>query len=77
MSKKKEDNLSIYPNSIDTRVALLEMSISNINETMKRVENRLEKLDSKIDSRFIWMLTFIIGGFVSVLGVISHVAKWI
>lgn len=77
MSKKKEDNLSIYPNSIDTRVALLEMSISNINETMKRVENRLEKLDSKIDSRFIWMLTFTIGGFVSVLGVISHVTKWI
>ncbi len=84
MNKKPEDNVSSYPAYIDTRVALLEMSISHINDTLIRFEKRfdkidekLDKLDSKLDSRFLWLLTFTIGGFASVLGVVARFAHWI
>ncbi len=35
--------------SIDTRAALLEQSINNINDTMVRFEKRFDKIDSKVD----------------------------
>ncbi len=83
-----EDKISDYPKSIDTRVALLEMSISHINDTLVRIEKRfdkidekfnkiddkLDKLDGKIDSRFFWLLSFTIAGFACVLGLIARVA---
>ncbi len=77
MTKKIEANITTYPNTIDTRVALLEMSISNINETLKRFEIKLDKMDDKIDSRFFWLLSLQIASFVGLLGVIAHVAHWI
>lgn len=41
--------------SSETRLALLEQSINNINETMLRMENRFDRIDEKfdkIDERF-------------------------
>lgn len=80
MTKKIENNISSYPNSIDTRVALLEMSISNINDTLGRIEHRLDKMDDKIDgvrkemkSDFRWILAFIVG----LAGVMAHGFHWI
>lgn len=84
MTKKQDDNISHYPNSIDTRVALLEMSISHINDTLNRMEKKLDKMDdnidrlsSKVDSRFYWLLTFTVAGFASLWGAIAHIAHWI
>lgn len=36
----------------DTRLALLEQSIKNINETMLRIENRFDRLENKVDDGF-------------------------
>ncbi len=77
MTKKQESNITKYPDSIDTRVALLEMSISHINDTLNRMEKKLDKVDDKIDSRFFWLLTLQISSFVGLLGVIARVAHWI
>jgi hypothetical protein len=72
----KEENIVNYPNSIDTRVALLESSIATINQTMFRLENKMDKgfddmkKDAKADFR--WLLT-IIGG----LGfIMAHGFHW-
>lgn len=77
MTKKLENTISQYPNSVDTRVALLEMSILHINETLNRIDTRLEKIEDKIDSRFFWLLSLQIASFVGLLGVIAKVAHWI
>ena len=68
----------------DTRLALLEQSISHINATLLRFEHRfdqldskLEKLDSRIDSNFKWLLSVMIAGFGSLLGIIAHAQHWI
>jgi len=78
-----EENIINYPNSIDTRVALLEVSISSINQTMVRLENKMDsqfnetkndfkdlRKDMKTDFR--WLLA-IIGG----LGfIMAHGFHW-
>lgn len=77
MSKKPEDNVTQYPNTIDTRVALLEMSISHINETLIRFEKKIDKIDDKIDSRFFWLLGLQISSFVGLLATIAKSVHWI
>ncbi len=80
---KQDNNITQYPNSVDTRVALLEMSISHINETLMRIDHRfdkidqkLDKLDSKIDSRFFWLLSMGIVSFTGLFAVMAHGFKW-
>ena len=43
MSSPTEDNITNYPNSIETRVALVEMAIVNINQTLTRLENKMDQ----------------------------------
>ncbi|MDP4145611.1 MAG: hypothetical protein Q8936_14185 [Bacillota bacterium] len=64
----------------DMRIALLEQAIGNINQTLMRIESRLDRIEIRIDklenriwNNFYWM----VGGFVSVLGLIAHVLDWI
>ncbi len=84
MTKKPETNITNYPNSIDTRVALLEMSISHINETLLRIEQDSKDFRKDVKSDFRWIIGLIIGlssftiaGFSGVLAVIAHGFHWI
>lgn len=73
MEKKiKEKKLTTYPDSVDTRVALLEQSIGHINQTLINLSHSVEKLDAKMDqgfrdlrqdmkSDFKWLMGMIIG----------------
>lgn len=47
--------------SIDTRVALLEQSINNINDTMVRFEKRFDKVDNLIYGLYVFGLTTLLG----------------
>lgn len=47
--------------SNDVRLALLEQSIVNINDTLVRFEKRFDQLDTKIDSNHKWTLGLISG----------------
>jgi hypothetical protein len=59
-----------------TRLALLEQSIEHINQTMQRLElsmnSKFDKLDTKIDSNFKWLLMIIVG----LSGVMAHGFHW-
>ena len=44
--------MKAYKHTDDTRLALLEQSIININDTLKRFEKRFDSLENKIDSGF-------------------------
>lgn len=62
---KPEDNLINYTNSTETRIALLEMSIMSINQTLIRLENKMDKqfdeLRRTMKTDFKWILTIIAG----------------
>jgi hypothetical protein len=45
---KNEEKVVDYPVHIETRVALLEMSISNINDTMKEIKSELKDIRGDI-----------------------------
>ena len=47
--------------SDDVRLALLEQSVNNINDTLVRFEKRFDQLDSKIDSNNKWTVGLISG----------------
>ena len=78
-----EENIVHYPNSIETRVALLEMSLLNINQTLSRIENEIKDLRQEIridikevkremknDTR--WLLTVI----AAIAAVMAHGFHW-
>lgn len=70
-----------------TRVALLEQSIGHINQTLIRIESRLDKMDEKIDNNFShlntkidsnlkWMLSVYFAGFGALFGMLAHIQHW-
>ena len=67
-----------------TRIAVLENTISHINETLIRIENTIignhqelrqevKKLDNRIWSNFYWA----IGGFAAILGMLAKLLRWV
>jgi hypothetical protein len=72
MNKKPEDKVSQYPNSIETRVALVEMSISHINDALLRIETEIKDSRKEMRSEFKWILAIIAG----LAGVMAHGFHW-
>lgn len=82
--------IELYNEQVDAKVkiALLEQSIGHINQTLIRIEKTMEngfasleekiqRVDSNIDSRFLWLLSFGIAGFTGLGGVMAHGFHWI
>lgn len=72
MTKPKETNVSNYPDSVETRVALLEMAISHINETLLRIENDIK--ESRKEAKFDFK--FIITAFAGLAAIMAHGFHW-
>jgi hypothetical protein len=64
--------------SDDVRLALLEQSINNINNTLMRFEKRFDQIDNKIDSQFKWNLG-LMAGLYAIIGssLITFIIKFI
>lgn len=86
-NKDIENNLKKYPESVDTRVALLESSISHINDTLCRFEKRFDKIDDQFNEmrnefkevrkEMKYDFRFLIGAICALAGVIAHGFHWI
>lgn len=68
----------------ESRIVRLETTIENINQTLIRMEkrfdgidNKLDKLDSRIWFVFCFLLTTMLGGFTALLGVMAHGFHWL
>jgi hypothetical protein len=59
----EKENIINYPNNIETRVYLLDSSVSNINQTLMRLENKIDtgfndvrremmRIENKMDKGF-------------------------
>jgi len=68
MANKKLSNEGVF--SDDTRLALLEHTIVDINKTLERFEKRFDKIDEKTDSHFKWTLILFFGLYVSIIGAV-------
>lgn len=82
---------NIYPNSIDTRVALLEQSIGHINQTLIRIENELKdfkmdikgeikglKEEFKDQKKWAWaQFVFLFGAITGLAAVTAHGFRWL
>ncbi len=82
-----EENILQYPNGIETRVALLEYSITNINQTLIRLETKMDKQldeikgeikdirkDMKTDFR--WIMTIFGAAIIGLAGIIAKGFHW-
>jgi uncharacterized coiled-coil protein SlyX len=81
----------VNPDKLETRTALLEQSIGHVNQTLIRIEKKLEKHDDEFKdlrkemrSDFKWTIgllvsltTFTIAGFTGLLGIMAHGFHWI
>jgi hypothetical protein len=67
----------IMKNDHESRITRLEVTIENINCTLSRIENRLDRMDTKIDSNFKWVIGLYISGFAGLLTAMSHGFHWL
>jgi hypothetical protein len=70
-------------NTLETRVALLEQSIININETMKEIKSELKEIRHEANSNFKWLLgtifgfgTFFTGALIGLGTIMAHGFHW-
>jgi len=79
LKKKAEETIAEYPVHIDTRVALLEASISNINDTLNRFEKKFDRMDDKLEGIKKEMrmdFRFIITAICGLAAVMAHGFHW-
>jgi predicted nuclease with TOPRIM domain len=79
MNKKLEDNTTKYPNSIDTRVALLEASISHVNDTLVRLEKKFDKIDdqfNEVKKEMRYDFKFLLTAIAGLAAVMAHGFHW-
>ena len=73
-----------YPNNHESRITRLEVTIENINESLKQINNKIDqnstqinnKID-KLDNRIWQIMFFIVSGFAALLAVMAHGFKWL
>lgn len=57
-------------------IALIKQQSGSMAQTLNRIENELIAIDKKTDSNFLWLITFMISGFVGTLGLMAHGFRW-
>ena len=71
----------------DVRLALLEQTNEHIYEVLNRIEkslnkiddkfeNKLDKLNSKVDAHFYTLITLYIGGFAGMFAIMAKAVHW-
>lgn len=71
------EKVDYYRLDHESRITRVETTVENINDTLKRLENKIDDgfktVSNRLWSNFYWM----IGGFGSILLLIAHGFKWI
>ncbi len=70
INKPKDQPIS---NKIESRLTRLEVVIENINASLNRIENKMDKIEQRLWSNFYWM----VGANAAILLVMAHGFKWI
>lgn len=75
--KKKMSNDKNINNDHERRITRVEVTIENINQTLSRMELKLDQGFKEIRERIWFNFYWMLGGFTSILVVIAHIEKWI
>lgn len=68
MEMNEKENIINYPNSIDTRVALLEQSINHINQSLIGINSNIKDINTEIKTHFRWTMGLIGGIYLTIFG---------
>lgn len=80
-------NKPTYSDDLPTRVAVLERdnvhfekALTTLTKAIEKLDTDMkaafEKLDNKIESKFWWLLTFVLGTSASILGIVAKGFHW-
>jgi hypothetical protein len=72
MNKKSDDTVEFYIDH-ETRIRILENLATDTNRKLDRVDERFDKLNSKIETMFIALVSIIVASFL--IPVILHAFK--
>lgn len=63
--------------NLEPQVAVLKQIAADTRQALERIERRLDALDKRQHTDFLWLLAIFLGGYASMLGVMSRGFKWI
>lgn len=63
--------------NLEPRVAVLEQIAADTRDALARIERRIEALDKRQHTDFLWLLAIFLSGYASMLGVMARGFKWI
>jgi hypothetical protein len=75
--KMATEDITATAPSLEPRVAVLEHIAAETVRALDRLERRLEALDKRHHTDFLWMLSLQLGSLAALLGVMAHGFKWL
>lgn len=76
MSKSAEKELSKINYEHESRIVRLEVVIENINQTLTRMDKRLDTIEKDAKDNFKWMVSTMIGFAVILCGIMAKGFHW-
>jgi chromosome segregation ATPase len=72
------ENICTSLSDIKSDIKVMRSEIKqDINRLDTKMDNGFNAMNNRIDSNFKWLLGIMIGGFVSISGVIAHLQHWL
>lgn len=64
-------------NDFEPRMAVLEEIARSTKAALERIDRRLDAIEQRQHTDFLWLLSLILGQFAALLGVMAHGFHWI
>lgn len=74
-NKSNEETISYFNRDHESRITRVEVVIESIGQNLKELNNKMDRMNDKIDSNFRWLLSVYGAGFMILLSLILKLMK--